>query len=368
MSIDPDLIDRIYEAAFVPEFWPDVLQRLSDITDSAAGTFVIFDDELISPKYVATDIIRPVMDAIDAAGEWQKSEVVRLMFSMTPPGGFFYDADIFPPEALEANDMRYRRARLLGIGGEVGTFIGMPTGEVMVFTVERWLRNDRPSPRDLDRLNAARPHLARAGLMAARLELEQARNTVSAFQTIGLPAAVLSRGGRVRAANGLFEAMTSVFLPTAFGGMAIADPAANSLFRQAVEATSGNIEPAVRSIPVKARGEGPPLVIHVLPLRRAAQDIFAGADILVAATAVSASNLVPSPNILTGLFDLAPSEARLAVALTQGRSLKAFAAEAGIAFGTARKYLDSIYLKTGTHSQGQLVALLKGTQPIGGPG
>lgn len=363
-DIGPDLVDGIYEAAFVPQIWPRVLQALSDITGSAAGSFVVFGDDRRAAKYAASDIIRPVMDEIDAAGEWQSSGEVQLLFSRMPPAAFIYDADYFPAEVLEAHHMRNSRTRPLGIGGQVGSHINTPTGEVIVFTAERWAHNDRPSVEDMGFLNAVRPHLARAGLMAARLGLEQARATASALQAIGLPAAVLSRSGRVRATNELLDAMTSLFMPTAFGGMAIADPAADDLFRQAVAAASA-IAPVVRSIPVKATGKSPPLVVHVLPLRRSAHDIFSGADILVAATAVSASNLVPSPSVLTGLFDLTPSEARLAVALTQGLSLKAFAAEAGITFATARKYLDRVYLKTGTHSQSQLVALLKGAQPPG---
>lgn len=161
--------------------------------------------------------------------------------------------------------------------------------------------------------------------------------------------------------------MTSIFLPVAFGGIAISDMAANALFQEAVRAVGHKGEPVVRSIPVKARDDREPLIIHMLPLRRNAHDIFSGADVLIAATALSPSNLVPSPNVLTGLFDLAPSEARLAIALTRGCSLKAFAAEAGITFGTARKYLDRIYLKTGTHRQNELVALLKGAQPLKSP-
>lgn len=62
--------------------------------------------------------------------------------------------------------------------------------------------------------------------MAARRRLLQARATASALQAIGLPAAVLSRGGRLRASNELLDTMTDVFLSTVFGGMAIADPAA----------------------------------------------------------------------------------------------------------------------------------------------
>lgn len=44
--------------------------------------------------------------------------------------------------------------------------------------------------------------------------------------------------------------------------------------------------------------------------------------------------------------------------------MKAFAASAGITFATARTYLERIFQKTGMHSQGQLVTLLKGAQPF----
>ncbi|TGV45708.1 helix-turn-helix transcriptional regulator, partial [Mesorhizobium sp. M2D.F.Ca.ET.160.01.1.1] len=94
-----------------------------------------------------------------------------------------------------------------------------------------------------------------------------------------------SSRGHVLAANQLFESMGSIFLPVAFGGMAIVDADANRLFQQAVVAARGDAEPSVRSIPVPAGADRSPLILHVLPLRRSAHEIFSGADILVAATA-----------------------------------------------------------------------------------
>ncbi|MEP9385948.1 hypothetical protein [Mesorhizobium sp. KR9-304] len=38
-----DLIDRIYEAAFVPELWPDVIVGLSSVSDAADGRLLAFD-------------------------------------------------------------------------------------------------------------------------------------------------------------------------------------------------------------------------------------------------------------------------------------------------------------------------------------
>jgi DNA-binding CsgD family transcriptional regulator len=161
------------------------------------------------------------------------------------------------------------------------------------------------------------------------------------------------------------EGMPELFLPVAHGGMAIGNASANALFQQAIVQNRHDL--VVRSIPVPAKEDRPALVVHMLPLRRAAHDIFSGADILVAATAVSASAMVPSPNILTGLFDLTPAEAKLATALTRGQSLKAAAAGNGVTFSTARTYLDRIYRKTGANQQSQLVALLKSVQPFQSP-
>ena len=238
----------------------------------------------------------------------------------------------------------------------------MPSGELVAFVFHKWARDGNFGTDDIRKLDLLYPHLARAGLVAVRLGLERAQATVSALQAIGLPAAVLTASGRVLAANTLLEGMPSLFLPVAHGGMAIGDAPANALFQQAIVRHRHDL--VVRSVPISAKEDRPALVVHMLPLRRAAHDIFSGADILVAATAVSASAMVPSPTILTGLFDLTPAEAKLATALTAGRSLKAAAADNGVTFSTARTYLDRIYRKTGVNQQGQLVALLKSVQPF----
>ncbi|TPM24857.1 helix-turn-helix transcriptional regulator [Mesorhizobium sp. B2-3-4] len=64
------------------------------------------------------------------------------------------------------------------------------------------------------------------------------------------------------------------------------------------------------------------------------------------------------------LFDLTPSEARLAAGLVSGRSLKEIAASGGITVKTGRTYLERIFAKTATRQQSELVALLKNTEPL----
>jgi DNA-binding CsgD family transcriptional regulator len=214
-----------------------------------------------------------------------------------------------------------------------------------------------------DTADSLRPHLARAGLLAARLGLERARTMVATLAGIGLPAAVLSGTGRVVAANDLLQDMTSVFRMAARNGLAVTDPAAHALLRQAIVEYDRR-DAFVRSIPIPASGDRGPVLVHLLPVRGAAHDVFSGAEILIVATSVGASSTSPSLSVLHGLFDLSPAEARLAAALAAGDALKAIAAKHGIQYSTARSYLEAIFRKTGTHQQSQLVALLKSTQPL----
>jgi DNA-binding CsgD family transcriptional regulator len=77
-----------------------------------------------------------------------------------------------------------------------------------------------------------------------------------------------------------------------------------------------------------------------------------------------APNEGPATATLKTLFDLSSSEAAVTAALAGGKSLKEIAESLGIKFGTARKYLENIFQKTGTHRQGELIALISSLQPM----
>ena len=367
-----DLIDRVYEAAFVPELWPKVLESAADLSGSATGAIFIYNDNApIRGRYTdaspaaarALKDVRPVVDAYVAGDAWKRSPGIMRIHNMRP-ASFVHVESLMTPEEI-ANDPPRMAMRSVGIGDHLATAIPIPTGELVTFVFRRWLTDPPYDRATIERMDGLRPHLARAGMMAARLRLERVQATVSALETAGLAAAVMTASGRVLAANVLLEKMTSTFVALAHGGIVLANASANALFREAI--VRNREDQVVRSIPVPAEGGRPPLVVHLLPLRRAAQDIFAGADILVVATPVSASATGPAPSLLAALFDLTPAETRLAAALSQGRPLKEAAAGAHITFKSGRTYLERIFAKTGTHQQSELVALLKSAERIGKP-
>lgn len=61
---------------------------------------------------------------------------------------------------------------------------------------------------------------------------------------------------------------------------------------------------------------------------------------------------------LTDLFGLLPSEARLAWAIAQGRSIAEAAGDLGLTIETARNYSKKIYSKTGASGQAELVRII----------
>jgi DNA-binding CsgD family transcriptional regulator len=80
----------------------------------------------------------------------------------------------------------------------------------------------------------------------------------------------------------------------------------------------------------------------------------------------AAGHLVDVAGMLVSLFALTPREAALAMELARGQDLAAAADRLRIAYETARGYLKSIFLKTATHRQAELVALILRLNRFGG--
>ena len=359
-----ELVDRIYEAAFVPELWPSVIERIGEISVARSGSLLIMDG-ISEPRWKATEAVEEALGSFIESGTWRSCAMAANAPSLLRRG-FTLDSDVLGPEVIAA-DPAHQMQRALGLGSQLACVLQMPTEEFVVWTLEHDLDAGPPETESIEQLNDLIGHLARSSLIAARLGLEKARTTVSALQSLGLPAAVLSASLRVAASNARLEEMTSLFAAAAHGRIALRDQAANELFQDALQSVLLGDKYTPFSFPVKARDDGAAAVIHVMPLRHAARDIFSGADILVVATSTNSRRSRPAASVLTGLFDLSPAEARLAANLAEGLTLADSATKCGVTISTARTYLHRIFQKTGTRQQSQLVAMLADSPPLAGP-
>lgn len=104
-----------------------------------------------------------------------------------------------------------------------------------------------------------------------------------------------------------------------------------------------------------------PLQVLAVPVRQCDMGLsrHAGMSVFVALYLTETGARVELPvGDIAHLFGLTPAEARLAVAMAQGVALDDYAQQQGIAVGTARVQLKSIFSKVGVSRQPELVRLL----------
>jgi DNA-binding CsgD family transcriptional regulator len=359
MSWDPELIDSIYEAAAVPDLWPSLLERIGTLSETDGGTLFVADRGDV--RYVASERIAPIMDVF-VRGGWMQRNIRTERFLARDYAGFIGEFDLVTQEEWETDPFYRDFLRPSGGGWCTGTVVHAPSGQLIVFNFERAASRGPVPEKIVRRLDGLRPHLARAGLLSASLELQKARAVAEGLEAVGLPAVVLSRTGRIVAANGLFPQRSSQLRIGAFDRPSFANPASDRMFRAALASESGNDHRCVRSIPAPATEEEPAFVAHLIPVKKTARDIFSSVDWVLVLTRV-ANDRLPSADLLRGLFDLTPAEAALSRALLTGNTLQEVASERNTSVETVRKQLQSVFTKTGTSRQGNLLLLLSGLQP-----
>ena len=79
---------------------------------------------------------------------------------------------------------------------------------------------------------------------------------------------------------------------------------------------------------------------------------------------MEADTKLPALDILGKLYSLTPAEMRVASALLMGDSMEEYAKQAGVMASTIRSQLKSLFRKTGTSRQSELVALLSRVPPL----
>lgn len=354
---DP-FIDLVYEASLVPELWPRALDEMARVSE-AEGT-LLFADVPSNPRWTSSATIRGfVIEWLNS--EWlQRNERGNRLIPRREPR-FLTDLDGFTPEELDRSPYYTQFLRPRGFGWCAGTVVRCPGGDTIVFSIEKAYSRGPVSQAAVTALDAMRPHLARAVLLSARIGLERARATVSALETIGLPAAVLRTDARILAANEPFLHLSPVVSTAARDIAVFSNAQAQRMFSEALAAMQAVPTGATgSSIAVPAAPDGIRLAAHLVPVRGAGRDIFNGATALLYFTPIAAGQ-APDVKLLEMLFDLTPAEARVASSLTEGRSVDDIARQQQVAANTIRRHLKSIFSKTGVHRQAELVSLLGST-------
>ncbi|PPD14526.1 MAG: helix-turn-helix transcriptional regulator [Methylocystis sp.] len=354
--MDSELIDRIYECSFVPELWPGVLDALAGLIEARGGS--LFVNNGAATYWSASDINRERTERCVRENWLARGTFAARLFGARHPG-FITEDDAFTPEELEAEPLYRDFLRPGGIGWGAATVLPMPTGEKVILAVNRLYERGPVEKPFIDRLDVLRPHLARAILMSARLQLERARAASETLGSLGLPAVVLNERGKVLAANDLLKNVAGLVSWLPRDHFALMDKTADQMLRAALDAIEFAPTAAVRSFPVRAPDGDGALVAHLVPIRLTARDIFLRCAAALILTPVAAPT-APPVELVQSLFDLTPAEARVARNLVSGQSIDDMANASGVSHNTIRTHVRCVLQKTGCNRQSEVVALLSG--------
>ncbi|MGH6856940.1 MAG: helix-turn-helix transcriptional regulator [Methylocella sp.] len=181
----------------------------------------------------------------------------------------------------------------------------------------------------------------------------------AALNVMRLPAIALDDDGFVADVNAAAETVFDNDIKIKDRRLFVRDPAARILLKEAIDQlrTSPRLNPLANDPIIVQRQDKLPVIVRIWPFNGAAHVPAREVRALLTLNALGPKPGPPAA-ILAKTFRLTPSEAKLACVIARGASPEIAARELKISRETARNQLKSVFAKTDTHRQSELVALL----------
>ena len=354
-------IDQVYEAAVVPDRWPVLLDRIGQHFDAKGG--LIFTASTDGTRWIGGGEVVDIMQEFMAAGWMAHNDRPARVLARNHPG-FLTELDVMTDDETRELPVFRDFLRPKGCFATAGTFVNGLNDDKMIVSVEGFLDHDA-SHAAVPYLDSLRPHLGRAVQLTSQFKLERMKGQVEALNAIGAAACVLNARGVLKVANARFESELGSLFYEGGARIHLADRSADEQLSAALSrlsSTSGTgCSIVVRGANAAAR------VLHVIPIRGQANDLFINVTALVVLT----NPVEPihfSIAFVQQLFDMTPAEARVASLIgMEGRTLQEVADYSGVSINTVKSQLRSVFEKTGTKRQAELVRLLVSAKSLSFP-
>ena len=124
-------------------------------------------------------------------------------------------------------------------------------------------------------------------------------------------------------------------------------------------------QPKRRYLRMRGAAFNAPVGVCISPLRpKEVMGAFGSVALLMVVVHEANNHAKPDPFMLAEVFDLTPAEVQVAIAIFDGHSIEDIAQRRRVAMGTIREQLKSIFSKTQTNRQADLVRRLNALSPI----
>jgi DNA-binding CsgD family transcriptional regulator/PAS domain-containing protein len=354
---------QFFEAAAVPELWPAALHDLAQACGAEGiavhradgvntlGTVVSKGSASLYPDFV-TRWRAPELNSHRARGLALLGRGWR---------GAFTENDIFTPEQLAGDPFQQEFISPAGFTSFAGMVLAKTPGVMLSASIYRRPQQGPFQSGEIEQINKLVAQLRGAGEIALRVGLSSARRMADAFTAAGHPIALIRVDGRIIEMSPSFERLIGSGVHVKGGRLGASEPNADRAIAAAVNSAihhDGLPREPHASVVLPRRNGLRPLLAQVVPVVGAAHDILHLVAAIAILTDLEAAACAPAETELRRAFGLSPAEARLAAQIAGGRTLPDIAQTEGMSRETLRSRLKSIFDKTGTSRQAELVLLL----------
>lgn len=360
-----DFLGTLYAAPTSPELWPQVLSDLGAVLGLNASAIVHTDLQCKANGIYTSWGVDPDVERLYVAG-YGAHDVYRPRFlrvrerhGMLLMGDDLCSFDEVKRTAFGRDIMHRSDIRLWCAISTVHT----DTIIENISLYQPW-NDDAPGNDKLEMARLLAPHLDNALRIRAKLvQLEGlSRNLQAALDKADTAIILFDHFGRCamvnQAAKKILDQRDGL---TFVGSQIVATKARESVvlhetIRRAVASCRRKEHPSGEAVCISRR-KGKPLQVRVAPLP--GERVSDGSHFAAIAIIGNPGAGLPV-EILQSAYGLSPAESRLALLLLAGRSMTEAADVNNVSRETVRSQLKSVFLKTGTRRQGELISLLGG--------
>lgn len=371
----PILLDLLYDAAVHPERWSTFLDALPSSFDGATGIIHVLDSDT-NAKPLSISFGHDDAFAASLASYYAElNPYPAIGFHRLPVGKAVHSADYLPVESVEDSEffndwMKPQKMH----SDHLALLLRNDHGLALLGVAPRASNYAGKRQRYAQKLQLLAPHLIRAIEMNRVVSVARQAEISSnaALDSLGSAAFLLEASGRLLVASVQAEALLRGDNVVSLDRSKVlrAANAGEDMDLSAViqRCATGIGNPSARPLRLTSRATGQAYVAWMVPLQPVRShapsrrfELFSrlAAQPAVLVMVASAEKGIDIPaDTIQAIFRLSAAEARLVKALVGGRSLAEYAADAGLSRNTTRNQLASIFLKTGTTRQTELVVMV----------
>jgi DNA-binding CsgD family transcriptional regulator len=359
-----NIVGTIYDCALDPALWPEALREVCRASNFAAGLIEVAE---LSSRSVRLQQYWNYDPAWLERFQEYAEEIAEVWAStpnlMTRPLEEPMCISREAPQYLTAKSRYYREwVRPQGFIDATALMVLRERSRIGSVSMSRHESTGGVTDRDLQVIELLAPHLRRAVAISDVLNMQTIKigTFESAFDLLQAGVLFADRDCKIIHANRAARAMLDKGSPiqSVHGELKTQLRQTTTALKKAVAVA---MEPAIGrmgiGVPVP-QSEGDPAYIHVLPLMsgdtRSRMAPRASAALFVT---VKDGGAGPPAEAIAAVFDLSPAEIRVLQHLLAGRAPAEIADDLGLAMPTVRSHLASIYAKTGTSRQSDLIRL-----------